>query len=102
MVKTNRDPLFRNQHVNLDLCTVFVRILRFMCAQTFCKRRGKCSASSLLMAFLVKSCFLLRPSRFFIPFTASISGISLALCIISFCRIVFNQHYRYVFCAKQC
>ena len=29
-----------------------------------------------------------------------ISGISLAMCIISVCRILFSQHYRYVFCAK--
>ena len=31
-----------------------------------------------------------------------ISGISLAMCTISVCRIPFSQHYRYVFCAKQC
>ena len=31
-----------------------------------------------------------------------ISGISLAMCTISVCRILFSQHYRYVFGAKQC
>ena len=30
-----------------------------------------------------------------------ISGISLAMCTISVCRILFSQHYRYVFGAKQ-
>ena len=48
-----------------------VESFRFMCAQTFRNKLGRCSPSSFLKAFLVTSSFLLLFSRFFMPGTAS-------------------------------
>ena len=70
-IKVEGDPLVCNQHVNVGLCTAYGRIPQVHVCATFCNELGKCSSSSFLKAFLVTSSFLLKLTRFFVPFTAS-------------------------------
>ena len=60
MVKVESNPLFCNQRV-WDRVLRMVASFRFICAQTFCNKLGRCSPSSFLKAFPVTSSFVLLP-----------------------------------------